>query len=85
VEQVALNRHVTPPKRLPMIKRDLGADVKGKMKKNVGVEWERVEVRIKREISSIFVLVAAEDVTPRDPHSVPRNSAISAHLAARRT
>jgi hypothetical protein len=35
VEQVALNRHVTPQKRLEVIKRDFGADVKGKMKKKV--------------------------------------------------
>ena len=35
VEQVALNRHVTPPKRLPTIKRDFGLDVKGKMKRKV--------------------------------------------------
>jgi DNA-binding transcriptional regulator YdaS (Cro superfamily) len=34
VEQVALNRHVTPPKRLPMIKRENGGKVKRKMKRN---------------------------------------------------
>jgi len=35
VEQVALNRHVMPPKRLPIIKREFGAIVKGKLKRKV--------------------------------------------------
>jgi hypothetical protein len=34
VEQVALNRHVTPPKRLATIKREIASEVKRKMKKN---------------------------------------------------
>jgi len=33
VEQVALNRHVTPPKRLVNIKQDNGAGVKGKIER----------------------------------------------------
>jgi len=36
VEQVALNRHVTPPKRLQTIKQELESKVKSKNKKKSG-------------------------------------------------
>jgi hypothetical protein len=35
VEQVALNRHVRPPKRLLIIRGDFGAEVKGKLRKRL--------------------------------------------------